>query len=284
MNDFKVRGTFLLFSIGLYLFLVNFQCGIAAARPKVDLYAEGTYIEDIGFFDMVETNFDMMLGRFVREEKIIHYNSTNDTRTYYYYIIPAKGKDEETYFIALKVRESNSAFYDKVVKSTWDYLEGKTNILSYKVHTSRCITKMAPAQYKDFQEWFEEAEMFETKEELDKYVLPLYLTDETWAHSTELLLAGTICLLISLLIIILHIKAKWKQKKEAKQRLKERAEKQKYIEIDGRDYPKATFDHVNELCRRSKRQEAMQELCDITGIEKLDAKIIIDNWNEYYYV
>lgn len=277
----RLRAAYIFLVIGMVLVFANFQSGIAATRPRVNLYDADTYIEDIGFFDMVEADIDVVLDSFAVESSQRSFSSLG---TKYYYIIPVTGKDEATYFIAVEVSESNSVPYDKVVKSTWDRLQGKTNVMSYKVHATGCIKKLNAKKYNFFQEWFEEAEVFETKEDLDKYVLPLYLSNEAVELCTKGLLAGGVCFLISVLLVISHIRARWKEKKEVKQLLKERAEKQKYIKIDGKDYPKATFDHVNELCRKSKRQEAMQELCDITGIEKLDAKLIIDNWNEYYYV
>lgn len=277
----RLSFAYFLFVIGVVFVSINLQSGIAATRPRVNLYDKDTYIEDIGFFDMVEADIDTVLDSFATESTS---RSGIITHTNYYYIIPVTGRDQETYFIAVEVAEDNSVPYDKVVKSTWDYLEGKPNVVLYKVHATGCIKKLSAKKYNFFQEWFEEAGIFETKEDIDKYVLPLYLSNEVVELCTNGLIAGAACLLISVLLIISYIRARWKQKKEVKQLLKERAEKQKFIKIDGKEYPKATFDHVNELCRKSKRQEAMQELCDITGIEKLDAKIIIDNWNEYYYV
>ncbi|MBO4980403.1 MAG: hypothetical protein J6C84_00680 [Lachnospiraceae bacterium] len=133
-------------------------------------------------------------------------------------------------------------------------------------------------------EWFQDTEWFETQAELDLYVLPLYLSCETGNISRNMMLGGIAGIVLSLMLFLWMITQKQKEKKRTKQLLAERARNQRYILIDGKSYPKATFDHVNELYRKSKKNEALEELCQITGLEKIDAKIIIDNWHSYYYI
>ncbi|MCM1567941.1 MAG: hypothetical protein NC081_00670 [Roseburia sp.] len=249
-----------------------------------NLYEEGTNINDIGYFNMVEADIRMALDSFAAEYTNTRFGVT--TREDTYYIIPAPGgTGEDMYYIGVKAADYETMDYNKIVEATHAYLRGESGALGkYSLHRIGCLKKMRIKQYEYFREWFEEAEWFETEEELDKYVLPLCLEPGVGDIATKGLLFGAALLTLGLFILLSDVIARRKRKKRQKEFLRERAQKQKIITIDGRSYPKETFAHVEELYRKLKKEQALQELCDITGLEKLEARVIIDNWHSYYFV
>ena len=284
MSNFKTRLAFMVFMFSIVAFCFSLQTGVAAHRPTTDLYAEDTDINDIGYFDMVEADIYAVLGSFATEYTPSRFGFTTGTK--YYYIIPVPtGTGDECYYIGVEASEAGCVPYDRLLTATQKYILGQSETINgFHVHTKGCLKKMNGKLHNYFKEWFEEAQWFESQADLDKYVLPLYISYENGEFSSNVLLGSIIGIVLSLLLFLSMFMDRHKRKKKINQLLKERAESQKYIKIDGISYPKETFAHVNELYRKSKKDEALEELCRLTGMEKIDAKIIIDNWHSYYYI
>lgn len=270
----KSIGMVILFLGAIWTFLC-FRDGIAAMLPLTDLYGEETDVHDIGYFDMVEVDIYAVYDYFVSE--VTTENGVKKDEDFFY-IIPAwDASGEEMYYIGVKVDEDDVGPYNKISDITYNYIMGISDELGdTTVHETGCLKKMDDKYYKHFVAWFEEAEWFESEEELEKYVLPLYLDPVNRGRVRNMLLVGFGMLAVGGGLVIWGIMADRKYSKKVKS--------QEYVVINGVSYPKSVFAHVNTCIVGKEKIFAIQELRDITGLGLEEAKEVVENWSKYYLV
>lgn len=167
-------GIFFVFISGV-LFFTGFKDMIASFTKPVDLYAEDTNVKEINDTRLIEADIFASFGCFVEEETTTKNRSGAVTgrSSDFYYIVPAYNGDE-TYYIGIEVSEEKQSLYDKLTDSTYDYLYGYTDDFSEDaISVSGRLAKLDDEKYEYFREWFEEEEW--TQEEIDEYVLPVYI-------------------------------------------------------------------------------------------------------------
>lgn len=276
----RIKGSSL-WSLGIVLVIfggifgfMSFQGGVASMKPYVDLYGDETNVSEIGYFDMVEAEVWAVVDCFASEVTKKNGVKTDED---YFYIIPAY-EGEDQVFIGVKVRDNSYKTYEKIRSITYKYLTtGESEEMgSTTVKAVGCLKKMESKVKKYYYEWFEENEWYESKEEMEKYALPLYIdvvadpsTDRVFLFVGLGVLAVGLCLLIG---GIVRDRSREKRSKE-----------QNYVTINGVNYPKSTFNHVNQCINSQERIFAAQELHEITGVSLDEAGEIINNWSKYYY-
>lgn len=270
-----------LFSVGIVMVVIgaifayqSFQEGVASIRPYVELYGDETNVSEIGYFDMVEAEVWAVVDCFASEVTKKNGVKTDED---YFYIIPAYDGEDQV-FIGVKVSDDSYRTYEKIRSATYKYLTAGDNdeMGLVTIKSVGCLKKMESKVKKYYYEWFEDNEWYESKEEMEKYALPVYIDVVVRPDNARVflligvgVLAGGLCILI---IGIVRDRSREKRSKE-----------QSYVSINGVSYPKSTFNHVNQCINSQERIFAAQELHEITGVSLDEAGEIINNWSKYYY-
>lgn len=272
MDNLRLKVGSFLIVISIIVGAMNLQGGIASMRPLVDLYDKETNINEIGYFDLVEADIEVVLDQYATQtNRVSRYSSQKITR--YYYILPVHGESEdEMYYIGIEVPEESVDIYNKMID----------NAGVRSIHVQGCITNMWGYQYDLFKEWFAESGWFDSDEDVEKYALRRCFVPLNPDVCRQRLVVSAICLGLGVLIIVIDRVCSKKQQNLRKRTRKEIAAQQ-VITIDGVDYAKESLKIVDKYVRRRKKKEAINELCKITRIEPIDAQIIINNWSSYYY-
>lgn len=174
-------GILFIFLSGV-LFFTNFKSMIASFTKPVDLYAEETNVKEIGDTQLVEAELYASFGCFVEEETTTKnkYGNVTNKRSDFYYIVPAFN-GEELYYIGVEVPQEKQSLYEKMTDSTYDYFSGYAADFSEDtIKVTGRLAKLEDDKYQYFREWFEEEQW--TDEEIDEYVLPVYI--ETFVPSS----------------------------------------------------------------------------------------------------
>lgn len=158
---------------------------MAFSRP-VDIYEDGLDDEDLlkrGF--AIETDLPLLLECFGTQttNQVNGYdNSTLVGDATYYYIMPINA-GEEIYYVAFEMsgKSDNYDTLKKLSQSTmdWYYMESD-EIDVAPVHIKGGLLSLDDKLYRYMKEWFEEAEWFEDKADIEKYVLPLKFSQENY--------------------------------------------------------------------------------------------------------
>lgn len=257
-----------------------FICGvdtIAAFRKPVDLYAEETDATKLGRTTPVEAEIYAVLECFCTETTTTKRNGAVTKKSYdYYYAIPVFA-GEETYYVGVKVSDSEDHIYDDICDETWKWLNGTTDRLGeLTVQAEGCFHKMDDELYGYMVETFEDMQWFESDADLEKYLLPVYLKPVRFNETRIMFLASMGALIVAAAVLIIIFRLDKKQDKKAQE--------QTHVVINGVSYPKETFNHVNRCIANRERLFAVQELSEITGLSVEEAQQIISKWNEYYLV
>lgn len=258
--------------------IMLFVCGldtVAAFQKPVDLYAEETDATGLGRMTPVEAEIYAVLECFCTETTTTKRDGAVTKKSYdYYYAIPVFS-GEETYYVGVKVSDSQDHIYDDICDDTWNWLYGTSDRLGeLTVQAEGCFHKMDDELYGYMVETFEDMQWFENDEDLEKYLLPVYL-DQVNFHDTRIMFLAAFGALIVAVAVIIVIRSFDKK-------LDKKAKEQTHVVINGVSYPKATFDHVNRCIANRERMFAVQELSEITGLSVEEAQQIISKWNEYY--
>ena len=272
MDNLRLKVGSFFIGISIVVGAMNLQGGIASMRPPVDLYDEETNINEIEYFDLVEADIEVVLDQYATQTNRVSRRSSQKI-TRYYYILPVQGESEdEVYYIGIEVPEESVATYNELVDNT--------GVRS--VHVQGCITNMWSYQYDLFKNWFAESGWFDSDEDIEKYALKRCFVPMNPDMCRQRLMAGGICLGLGILLVVIDRVCSKKQQKPRKRTRKE-IKAQQVIIIDGVGYSKESMKIVDKYVSKRKKKKAINELCKITGIESIDAQIIINNWSSYYY-
>lgn len=273
MKQLALRFGFMLVLVSVIMCFVAKDDILISFSEPVDIYED--YPADFRDVKAVETELYMLFDIFAEEETTTTNNSGAITsRRYdYYYILPVFTAEEE-YYVGVKVSSKKSAPYDDLMDSTWSYLMGETDSIGDEViEFQGGFVEMDDELYQYFQDWFKEAEFFESDQEMDKYLLPLVLESVNYERVKTMTFVMIGVFIVGIILIILGLKPK-KAVKEATNPI---------ISINGVSYPSSNFIRVNSFVERGQKVKAIKELRDITGLDLAQAKDIVDRWNEYWY-
>jgi hypothetical protein len=217
----------------------------------------------------------MVLGLFAEEETTTtnKYGAVTNRRYDYYYVVPVF-TETETYFVGAKVSSTKSVEYDKVCEATWAFLYGETDELE-TVEFEGGFYKMEDEAYKYFKEWFQDNEEFIGEMDIKKYVLPLMLEPIKLSTTRKLtfVFVGVLALCIFLLVLSFR-KGKEKPQSVTPQKA--------VITINDINYPTSNFEKVNKLVEKGKKDKAVKELMEVTGISETAANAVILDWYAYW--
>lgn len=262
------------------LFVVIF--GVVAYKDVLVAFSEPVDIvedypeseEEIKSIKAVKTELDMVLGVFAEEETTTtnKYGAVTNRRYDYYYVVPVF-TETETYYVGVKVSSTKSQEYDKVCDATWSYLYGETEELK-TVEFEGGFYKMEDEAFKYFKEWFEDNEWLDEKD-IKKYVLPLMLEPIKLSTTRKLtfVFVGVFALCIFLLVLSFR-KGKEKPQSVTPQKA--------VITINDINYPTSNFEKVNKLVEKGKKDKAVKELMEVTGISETAANAVILDWYAYW--
>lgn len=262
------------------LFVVIF--GVVAYKDVLVAFSEPVDIvedypeteEEIKSIKAVKTELDMVLDVFAEEETTTtnKYGAVTNRRYDYYYVVPVF-TETETYYVGVKVSSTKSLEYDKVCDATWSYLYGETEELK-TVEFEGGFYKMEDEAFKYFKEWFEDNEWLDEKD-IKKYVLPLMLEPIKLSTTRKLtfVFVGVLALCIFLLVLSFR-KGKEKPQSVTPQKA--------VITINDINYPTSNFEKVNKLVEKGKKDKAVKELMEVTGISETVANAVILDWYAYW--
>ncbi len=272
MNDAGMRIGWFFIVIGFLVGAWNLQGAVASMRPPINLTDEKTNINEIQYFDLVEADIEVVLDQYATQtNRVSRYSNQKITR--YYYVLPVHGESaDEVYYIGIEVSEESVDAYNKMVD----------NPGVHSVHVQGCIKNMMDYQFDEFKNWFAKSGVLDSDEDIEQYALNRCFIPLNPDACQQKLKAAVICLGLGILIVVI---GGVRNKKRQKPRKKTRKEivAQQVITIDGVTYAKESLKPVDKYVSRRKKKEAINELCKITGIEPIDAQIIISNWSSYYY-
>lgn len=273
MKSFLVRCGFVLALFGVIGLLVAREDLRYAFSEPVDINEE--YPEDYYDVKAVKTDVFMLLDCFAELETTKKQNGAITGRDYtYYYIMPVFTEDE-TYYVAVQVDEDDDKAYDHIADLTWEYFLGEESDFGYEsVAFEGGFVKMEDKLYKYYTEWFEEAEWFENKAEMEQYALPLVLKPAILSRTKGFILGAAGFILVAVIMLIFGFLPS--KKKEIP------APVNSTIEINGVNYPISNFENVNKDVVAGKKVQAIKKVQEITGLELAEAKAVVDNWNQYW--
>lgn len=164
-------GVILIFVIIIMVF--SWKDDIIAFSKPIDLNVDRP--ENL---KAVETDIDMLLGRFTQEEITTKKDGAiTSQKRKNYYVMPILG-EETIYYVGIVADSEKSAPYNRISDLSWQYLSGESDQLGEEViNFQGGFVKMDDEVYEHFREWFEDGEFFDDEEELMEYVLPLVLTE-----------------------------------------------------------------------------------------------------------
>lgn len=263
----KISGVFAVF--GLILAIAAGRSGIAGMRDRVDLYEEGTSISDIGYFDFVSADIFCVYGSYATKTTTENNVKTGEKS---YYVIPAM-EGEELRLIGIEVDQKEYSKFNQIYEDTYDELNEETN---YGVRKTGFLKKMGKEMKEYYYSELWDSEWFETKEEMEKVALPLYLSPvANPGEGTKVMFVGLIAFLVAGIVFVLS----WLGERDKY----EKSVDQTYVTIAGVKYLKSDLAHVNQCIQGQERIFAAQELAKITGLSLDEAGKVVENWRQYYY-
>ncbi len=220
-NFFDYLGI-IAFIIGIVIMVLNFKYAKVALTSPIDIYEDGiTNSEDIKSGMAIESEMNILMECFGSMETTTTNRRSGSSSTHndYYYIMPIFVEDE-TYYVAYKVREDSEDFstYKKISKETMAFLNGSSdNLSSTTIEINGGLHKLDEKVYGYMTDWFESSNWFESDKDIDKYVLPLVFEPQDDAVILKLLWVsvGLIVGGLAIMIIIAVIDKKNKRKAEA---------------------------------------------------------------------
>lgn len=278
MNKLMTRIGAFLAMLGLVGGITLWQEIVIAFSEPVDINVD--FPEDVTKVKAVETTIDMLIDVFAEEETTFTNRSGKVTsKEYdYYYIVPVFTADDDVYYVAVMVNSSKASVYDRIVESTWAYLDGEKDYLGSSITFSGGFVKMKDELYEYFEDWFEETEWFESEAEMKEHILPLVLKPVVYKNTrlTAFALAGMFVIgLICLYFVFFPPKGNGSRR--------HREATVTDITLNGVSYPAKTFEKVNKLIEKGEKGKAAQELMKITGMDGEAAVDVVNRWWYYWH-
>ncbi len=279
MKEFLYRmGMVIGMAALIFLFVAGLD-GIAAFQSPVDLYDEDTDYNEVSHFAQIDTEFDVSLGCFVEEENTTTRKGAVTSRRYYYYYAVPVYSGEDTYWIGIRVSESDARTWEKITDNTYDYLMGNTDYFGQTTsrHQGR-IKKMGDQEYRYMKEMFQEMGWFADDSQVQKYVLPYYVDPFIPSVCRYMFLFGIGGTLLGGFCAFRYFFGN----RNSKEKKKAQAGKTT-VNIAGLEYPRELFVNVDRYVNQKENVFAIQELRQITGIGLEEAKSAIDQWQKIYH-
>lgn len=213
MNTFKFKAAVfftILFGLAAYLLL---ETVILTFTDEQDLYGENFDIIENGDGGHIVADIYASLGQCSYETTTTKNKSgaITSSSTDYYYIVPAFDKNDETYYICIKVRKDERSIFNTITNNTYDYLSGEIDELEFGEVTTAfegTIKDLDDELYNYALEWFREAEMYEDEADLRNHVLPLYLEPMKLDSATREIIVLSVLLALTVTFWILFFKAR----------------------------------------------------------------------------
>lgn len=267
----KIGGVMAMF--GIIMALVSFREGIAGMKQPIDLYADETDFSEIGYFDMVTVDVTRVYGAF--ETITRTRNGVKESEDSYYYVPAYEG--DEFRIIGIKINEKEYGIVNQIYEDTYNFeLSPEELNISKGVIKTGCVKKMKKKMQNYFYDTLREWQWFDSEEEMKEVALPYYV-DPVAAP------AGTVTTFFMGLIIFFTGGIAFILGKLAERRQLDASLEQSTVFLHGVSYAKADLAHVNRSVCERKKEEAVRELCAITGLGTAEAAQIIENWRRYYY-
>ena len=271
MKNVLVKFGLAFVAIAVLFGVFSWKDWIIAFSKPVDINVD--YPEDYNDVKAVETELCMLVDIFA-EEEITKKSDTGavTSRNYIYYYIAPVFTEEDVFYVGVKVDKEDSSPYDRVVNSTWAYLNGDIDYLDEEVAFTGGFTKMDDELYGYFEDWFEEAEIFETEDEMNAHILPLLLEPMVFKNvkTTAYVMIGL--LVVGAVMLFFGFRSGRQNTKASRP----------VITINGVNYPSANLVNVNKMIKKGETANAIKELQRITGAEPEDAASVVSRWNEYW--
>ena len=258
-----------------FLLLAGIDFTVGPFLEPFDLYENN--LEKVPRYGAVDSELQILLESFVSEtRKSQSGNSVSIKGVDYFYSVPIF-VGSETYYVAIKVDRDDTKKYKKIADETMDYLYGKGTTLGTKtLQLQGVMGKLDDEVYEYMVEWFEETEFFETREQLEKYVLPLEIKECNLQNYRIINIVVILVMVAGIVLLIFGLKKDAKYEKAGK-KLQNCA-----LNINGKDYPILSFEKVDKYVFYEKNEKAEAELMKVTGLSSEDAKQILAQWENYY--
>ena len=261
-----------LFLLGIILTIISFREGIAGLKGTKNLYELEQGISEVGYFDMVYADVNMVFGAYATRTTTENGRKTGEDS---YYLIPAYEGDEWRY-IGVKVFEKEYDVFDQMIDDTYDYMDGYLTELDKHVEKVGVLKKMNKKMQDIYYKQLRTAEWFEDDEEMKHYALPYYIDSVANPKTMVGFFFFSIgAIVVGGVLFVIGYKAENVQINKAAQ--------QTYVMIHGVSYAKAQLAHVNQCINNQEKIFAVQELAQITGLSQEEASNIVENWRQYYY-
>lgn len=283
MKQFLQKLGIIIGIFGIFIMVTSGADGIASFRSGIDLYDYDTDYLELSHLDLIDTEFDVSLGCFVEEETTTKnkYGSVTNRSYKYYYAIPVYSGDD-TYWVSLEVSSNDMRTMDDIVDETYAYLMGEDEYYGYTyLEKQGRLTKLEDEKYDYMVEMFKELEWYEDDADIEKYVLPVYITTFEPASTRILFIVGVGGILIGILSIVSVAKGDSSHGKKNTANNTNTASSGN-VTINGTTYPKSYFERVNGYVEQNEPEYAIQDLRSLTGISEDMAREIINNWKQYY--
>ena len=259
--------------MGIILFAMSFQDGIAAMRPHVDIYEEGVNISEVSSWDMIDIDIVDVWGSYATKTE----TSNGVTRDVLSYYIIAAFEGEEMKLIGVGVPEKEYDLFDSIMENTYEYYGGYSfDEPEEYAHKTGRLKKMNKEMLKLYYEWLWDTEWYESEEEMKSQALPYYIDPIARPDVTIKMMAFSgIAGIVGIVILVIGFVMDGKKTQKAVE--------QTHVVINGVTYPKQTFAQVNAYILGQEKIFAAQELASITGISMEEAGDIVEHWSRYYY-
>ncbi len=203
MKD-KINGLIMFVGgLALIFLLIIPQYKITTSEPQ-DIYeinadeiVEGTHITgEIDFvYDYYATES--------REKKTLGITTSTENDTARWYIFPAYGPTEEdTRMLTIRVSPSGYATMDRIVESTWAYLEGTSSDFGQTTyHIDARAVKLDSELHQLYYAWYG-TEV--SREEADSYLTPYVLVPIM--EMKVIIIVGVLSILVSIIGLVMLVK------------------------------------------------------------------------------
>ncbi|GEM_PF-2980613 len=280
MREFLLKAGFVLAIIGVILCIFGRAEIISLFKEPVDIFQDGLdSAGDIKTGLPIDTDISILVDNFGNEE--ITESNSGSKREYAYYILPVFVGNYDTYYVAIKTSVNGPDYkkYQEITEETLAYLYGESDTYgSTFIHTTGIIRKLDKEKYEYLREWFEQSGYFANESDIDKYVLPYILDNESAATRISIgiaalsLLGGGLILTVISLLAGRKYAARLKELKKSEGRI---------ITINGLPFSIASMGDVDRLIWSGKNEKAMKTLISQYRATPGEAQEIISNWTRY---
>lgn len=183
-------------------------------QDPVDIYETGFDIVEHEDGGHIKTEIFASFGDCASETLTTTKNGTvTSSSTDYYYIVPVYDKNDEEYYICIKIDQDDRSLMNKITNETWDYLEGTIDYLGSNIYDFEgTISEVDDEIYDYMLDWFRQAEAFDNETELRAHVLPYYLETMHFDAAPSRIIVFVVLLVLTILFWVLFFVKRSKMK------------------------------------------------------------------------